>query len=495
MGGNVFAKVWLFCASDLGMRFLAEAAARGSGFVVTPLLAWSLGASVFGSYTQVLALSFALVPLVSAGIGYSVIRRLAGSQDNNRSRATLCVAAGLVSFICAGFATFLIFFSSEVAEFLSLDVGISETKVMVAVALLSWLVALEALVQEYLRATQKVRHSLYIQFSSIAIHIGTLLVATYLGELSIWGALILLGFSKLLVIFILLTIIAFCKKNEDDTSYFFPEIRTLLAGIPFMLAGLAEWASNIGDRLVVGKYLGPEFVAQYVAAVMLLSIIVALGAPFWWLLFPEIVKYTRLSDWKGCKERVQERTALFVELSIPTLCLLSLLADPLVSLLVNTQATGMSPVVVILGLAVLMNQISTGWEYFVIAISSGKQLVIITVFCLASGFLVAVLAAPFWGIIGIASGILIGKSLLAGSLAYIANRAGFGGGVWKKNQAIAVVCANLMIFIVISTTISFVLPVGLFYQLLLGGGMFLFLQMIAYGTYFRLGGISQLQTL
>nr|WP_303047728.1 oligosaccharide flippase family protein [Thalassospira sp. HF15] len=479
----------------MGIRFVAEAAARGSGFVITPLLAWSLGAAVFGSYTQVLAFSFALVPVVSAGIGYSVIRRLAGSKDDNRSRATLYVAAAMISLICAGFGALLCVFSSEVATFLSLDVGTSETNLMILVAVLSWLAALEALVQEYLRAMQKVRQSLYVQFASIAVHIATLLVAAYLGALSIWLAVVLLGISKLVVIFILIVVMVFCQKEEIESPYSLPAIGTLLAGIPFMLAGLAEWASNLGDRLVVGRYLGPEFVAQYVAAVMLLSTIVALGAPLWWLLFPEMVKYTKLSDWKGCKERVQERTTLFVELSIPTLCLLSLLADPLISLLVNTQATGMTPVVVILGLAVLTNQISTGWEYFVIAMSSGKQLVSVTVCCLASGFLVAVLAAPIWGILGVASGILIGKSLLAGSLAYIANRAGFGGGVWKKNQAIVVLCANSMIFIVISITTFFVSPVGLFYELLLSGGMFLFLQMVAYGAYFRLGGISQLQTL
>jgi O-antigen/teichoic acid export membrane protein len=474
---------------------VAEAVARGSGFVVTPLLAWSLGASVLGSYTQVLAFSFALVPIVSAGIGYSIIRRLAGSKDDNHSRATLYVAAAMISLICAGFGGLLCIFSSEVTIFLSLDVGTSETNLMILVAVLSWLVALEALVQEYFRAMQKVRQSLYVQFASIAVHIATLLVAAYLGALSIWLALVLLGISKLVVIFILIFFMVFYQGEGRESSYSLPAIGTLLAGIPFMLAGLAEWASNLGDRLVVGKYLGPEFVAQYVAAVMLLSTIVALGAPLWWLLFPEMVKYTKLADWKGCKERVQERTALFVELSIPTLCLLSLLADPLISLLVNTETTGMTPVVVILGLAVLTNQISTGWEYFVIVMSSGKQLVVVTVCCLASGFLVAVLAAPIWGVLGVASGILIGKSLLAGCLAYIANRIGFGGGVWKKNHTIVVLCMNLMIFIVISSTTSFVSPISLFDHILLGGGMFVFLQVIAYGAYFWFGGISQLQTL
>lgn len=482
-----------FLKSDLGIRFVAEAASRGSGFVVTPLLAWSLGASVFGSYTQVLALSFALVPIVSAGIGYSVIRRLAGSQEGYHSRATLYVAAAMVSLICLGFGTLLSAFSSEIASFLSLDVGLREPDLMTGVAVLSWLIALEALVQEYLRAMQKVRESLYVQFASITIHIATLLTAIYFGGLSIWLALLLLGISKLAVVFILLAVTVFCKKDGDDRSCSIPAIRTLLAGIPFMLAGLAEWASNLGDRLVVGKYLGPEIVAQYVAAVMLLSSIVALGAPLWWLLFPEIVKHVKLSDWKGCKERIQQRTALFVELSLPTLCVLSLLADPLISLLVNTQSTGMTPLVIILGLAVLMNQVSTGWEYFVVATSSGKKLVAVTVCSLATGFLITVVAAPICGILGIASGILFGKSLLACSLAYIANRAGFQGVVWKNNQVMVLVCVNVMIFFVTWISMHFFSPVDLLYQILFGGVMFLMLQVVAYLAYFWLGWVSQLK--
>ncbi|WP_338186424.1 lipopolysaccharide biosynthesis protein [Thalassospira tepidiphila] len=476
------------------MRFLAEAASRGSGFVVAPLLAWSLGASVFGSYTQVLALTFALVPIVSAGMGYTVIRQLAGSQDDYSSRTTLSAAVGIISLVCAGLGVLLVAFSSEVTSYLSLDVAVSAASLMVAVALLSWLVALEALIQEYLRAMQMVRQSLYVQLASIGIHLAALLVAAYLGSLSIWLALILLGASKLMVISILLSVTVFKIKNRGSNYFSIPATRTLLAGIPFMLAGLAEWASNLGDRLVVGKYLGPEIVAQYVAAAMLLSSIAALGAPLWWLLFPEMVKYTKLSDWKRCKEKVQYRTTVFIELSFPTLCLLSLLADPLISLLVNTRSTGMSAVVFMLGIAVLLNQVSTGWEYFVIAMSSGKQLVAVTVCCLATGFLIALLAAPVWGIFGVALGILFGKLLLAGSLAYLANRVGFSGVVWKVNPAAVILGANLMIFILVSIIAHFVSPANAISKIVLGGGMFLFLQAIAYAGYFRLGGITQLRS-
>ncbi|PKR60097.1 lipopolysaccharide biosynthesis protein [Thalassospira lohafexi] len=435
-----------FCKSDLGLRFMAEAAARGSGFVVTPLLSWTLGAAVFGGYTQILSLSFAFVPIISAGLGYTVIRQVAAGPKPQQGWGLLVFSISFVSFLCVLLASVMLVFSGEINSLISLSMAVKSSSVVLAVSALTWVVAIEALVQEYFRAMRWVRYSLIVQLSALALHLCVLALVFLAGSLSLWSALAVLVLTKLCVIAVVLIVMFLLYSKSDNGRCQNPNWRVLISGIPFMLAGFAEWAGNLGDRLIVGNYLGAEVVAQYTASVMLLSVIVALGAPLWWLLFPEIVQQTHHSNYQRCREIVQQRTMAFVELGLPTLFLLALIADPAISLLVNSNATDMSGVVFLLGAAVFVNQLATGWEYFIVSVSSGKRLMFSTLISSLLGFAIAIYLGPSMGIAGIALGVLSGKVILAFTYCVLANRNGFPGAVWETLPSFIIIAVNVVVF-------------------------------------------------
>jgi O-antigen/teichoic acid export membrane protein len=443
------------------MRFLAEAAARGNSFVVTPLLAWVLGAAVFGSYAQIQSLSFAFVPLVSAGLGFTVIRQVAAHKEPVNSTGLLFFCIGLLSALCLVLGVFLSAISAEVLKLLSLSWEPEPTLLVCLVTGLAWATALDALTQEYFRAQKWVRYSLAIQLIAIFLHLALLFAVFFAGELSIWSAVLTLVFAKLLVvIFVLVNEVRRGRQEVSGKQLARPQLTVLVSGIPFMLAGLAEWAGNLGSRLIVGQSMGAEMVAQYTAAVMLLSAIVALGAPFWWLLFPEIVRYKSSGNIELCNAVIQHRTMSFLELSVPVFALICLTADPAVSLLVNSSTSEISSVVFVLGVAVLINQVATGWEYFVVSVSSGKRLLLATSGSALIGFVLAVILAQDFGMLGVAFGILLGKLFLAITYLSIARYKGMSGLVFKPKRSGAIVLISLVAYLSVEWMLDILHPDG-----------------------------------
>lgn len=439
MRGKTVRNLVQFFKSDLGIRFIAEGAVRSSAFVVTPLLSWSLGASVFGGYLQIMSLSFAFVPLVSAGLGFTVIRQLAGQRNDTKAPQLLAISIGIISTLCVRLATILGLLADNIVSYFALSMFEDSSWLVWTIPVLAWIFATEALVGEYLRAQIKARASLYVQVASFGLHMAGLGGILWLYELSLEKALLSIAISKLVIIgFVLCPVVLRLQGNDKQRSTPL-SLKTVLGGLPFMLAGLAEWAANLGDRLIVGRFLGAEAVAHYGAGIMMLSVIAALGAPVWWMLFPTVAKHIKNQNLRACQDAIKHYTMLFAELAFPVLALVVLTANPAISLLLNSPAENMTVVVLIAGCAIITSQITTGWEYYLVTISSGKRLMTATVTCSLVGFAVAWHFAPEWGLIGVTFGMLSGKLGLGLFYAISANRNGFGGAVWRTKH-LALLC-------------------------------------------------------
>lgn len=438
---NLSRKMITFFKSDLGVRFVAEGVVRSNAFILTPLLSWSLGAVVFGSYLQLMSLAFAFVPLVSAGLGFTVIRKLAGRTDSSDAPNLLLTAIGIVSFLCLSLMLILAFTAENVLIFLSLNTILAPSWLTIVVPSLAWIFAVEALIGEYMRAMVKARLSLYIQIVSFALQMAFLGVVLTFDKLSLGSTLLSIAAAKVVVIaYLLIPILIRIKKHSTKNKSSL--LQVALSGLPFMLAGLAEWAGNLGDRLIVGRFLGPEAVAHYGASIMILSVLAALGAPIWWLLFPTVSAHVRNGETEHCRVTVRQRTMLFTELALPILALAILVVNPAVSLLLNSPVSNMTAVILLAGCAILISQMTTGWEYYLVCVSSGKRLMTASVICSLLSFGSAWQLAPSWGLVGVASGMLIGKATLGLFFAISANRNGFVGCAWPMRSFVTLVTVN-----------------------------------------------------
>ena len=67
--------------SALAWRFVAEGIGRAAAFLTMPLLARLVGADGYGEFTLAQASIAALVPVASLGLGFSLVRRIAGTLE------------------------------------------------------------------------------------------------------------------------------------------------------------------------------------------------------------------------------------------------------------------------------------------------------------------------------------------------------------------------------------------------------------------------------
>ncbi len=78
-------------------RFLAEAITKGSALILAFLLARWLAVEGFGAYSQTQALVAVLVPLALLGLGFAIVRQIAGATTTQDIASPIATAFLLVS--------------------------------------------------------------------------------------------------------------------------------------------------------------------------------------------------------------------------------------------------------------------------------------------------------------------------------------------------------------------------------------------------------------
>ncbi|MEQ8284600.1 oligosaccharide flippase family protein [Thalassospira sp.] len=410
-------------ASDLGQRFLVEGLARGTAFMLVPLLSWSMGAIAWGGYSQTISLSFAFVPLVSAGLGFSLIRSLAGERNSVHAVPLLSLSIGIITALCLFVAAALLFCGPSILAFLSFPDFLVTSLWLGLIVLLSWVSAVDAVIQEFLRAQQNVPLSVRLQLITAVVHFGCLALLSLSGSVSIHTAVGALLLARIATVGYGLVVVYRVKLAEQRLPANWR--RLVISGIPFMIAGLAEWASNMGDRLLVGYFLGAEAVALYSAILLLLSLLIACGAPFWWLLFPAMVSAEKSSGTDLLIQTAKRYNLDYLCLALAVGGLVVVVAEPLLSLMLDMKVSGVTRLALLMALALLFNQLTTAWEYFLVLRTGGKRLMVVAllVSLLGPGF--GILVAPLWGVEGIAAVLLFARLVASASFGWMAWQLGF----------------------------------------------------------------------
>ncbi|WP_430472572.1 lipopolysaccharide biosynthesis protein [Thalassospira lucentensis] len=426
-------------ASDLGQRFLVEGLARGTALMLVPLLSWSMGAIAWGGYSQTISLSFAFVPLVSAGLGFSLIRSLAGERNSVHAVPLLSLSIGIITALCLFVAAALLYCGPQLLAWLSFPDFLVSSLWLGLIVLLSWVSAMDAVIQEFLRAQQNVPLSVRLQFITAVVHLGCLALLSLSGSVSIHtaiGALLLARFATVGYGLMVVYRVKFPEQKLPENWR-----RLAISGIPFMIAGLAEWASNMGDRLLVGYFLGSEAVALYSAILLLLSLLIACGAPFWWLLFPAMVSAEKSTGTDLLIQTVKRYSLDYLCLALAVGGLVVVVAEPLLSLMLDMKISGVTRLVLLMALVLLLNQLTTAWEYFLVLRTGGKRLMAIALLVSLLGPGLGILVAPVWGVEGIAAVLLFSRLVASASFGGIAWQSGFRDWPLAKGEALFLLLA------------------------------------------------------
>ena len=412
---------------DLMLRFVAEGATKGSALVMAFLLARWLAAEGFGGYSQTQALVAVLVPLVLLGLGFALIRQIAGAAttaDIVAPVATAFVIASAVSLVVA--AAMWAAANTIAAHFTDHPAA---TSLVRAAAILLPIAVWQSLLFEALRARHRVKSATVLQIAESGLSL-LAIIALALSE-NLTPVTAIAAIAALKLVFFVLAGVDLALSEHIRPSQLallpLPGIRAALAlGIPFMIAGLGEALMGLVDRVLVGSLAGADTVGRYVAAQTLIAVLASWGAPYWWLLYPRMARAIATDSSAHALSAVHRLFGNFIAWATPLAVLLAILGAQILTVALG-ETFRISPTTMsVLVLAVFVNQSATPWEYYLYV--TGKAVFLMWT-SLAWGIIAVagiVILLPELDLLGAAISVATARLGFALSLVFKAGQNGLG---------------------------------------------------------------------
>lgn len=395
----------------IAFRFMAEFTSRASSLITFPLMARYLGADGYGVNTQIGVFITFLIPIATLGLGFGVVRIMAGNQTietvSSRLYTTLLAVVTASSIL-----SLFMFLAAPVLNqlFIKVDWATDIIRWSSPLILLS---AVEQAVKDYYRARLRIiSYSVLQSLQTIVYVTAVAIVLTSGGGLLqvVWSWLaIKLGFN-------LVSILYFVIIKEIEPIPSFMPVKDLLDvlrfGFPIVIAGLGTWVTSVGDRWVIGYFMTIRDVAIYNAAYTLAGILAAIASPFWNPLYPEMASCFNNHDMPALRHACRKYTNGFSLIGIPATVGLILLANPLLIKLGSQDFSIQTITFALIILGLFSDQISANVQYLVYLHNEPKYMRNVSIISGLVNVALNLVTVPFLGITGAAFATLCSYLLL-----------------------------------------------------------------------------------
>ncbi|NMB53949.1 MAG: polysaccharide biosynthesis protein [Leptolinea sp.] len=301
---------------SLASRFIAEFVNRASSFIVFPLMIKYLSPEAYGVNTQIQTLTAYLMTIAGLGLGFYVIKELSGKIERSilsrRFRSSLLLV-GSVSLLLGAF---LIVFPDLINQWLF--------RVDWAPEIIRWSFGLllfsswEQVIRDFLRARLKiVAYSTMQIFQAVAYVVGVsaVLLAGY-GLLEIIQLTIAI---RLVSVIMMIAYLAFSGEIELAGGFISrqEQLKAVQWGLPLVASSLSVTIIGNGDRTILGALTDATSVGIYGASYQLANVLLAIGSPFWSLLYPLLATYKNSEDFQGLSHASQRYVNAFAFIGFP----------------------------------------------------------------------------------------------------------------------------------------------------------------------------------
>ncbi len=300
-----------------------------SSLILLPILTKNFSIQDYGIWVQVYITMMLLPNIITLGLPYALIRFLSGEKDKKRIQEDFYSVTCLVIILSLVATTLLYLFKNSIASFLfNGNLAISEL-----LPLIVFTASLNLLFLNFFITFQEIKK--YSIFLLIQTYLNVLLnVVFVLLNLGIFFAVLAFLISQFTVFIIMLIMIineiGFKIPNFNNLNEY------LSFGIPIAPSNLSGWIIDSSDRYVINILLGIAFVGYYNPAYNLGMIIKMFITPITVILTPALSKYHVLDKRKEIKILLKYSLKYFLLLAIPAAFGLSILAEPLLSILTTS---------------------------------------------------------------------------------------------------------------------------------------------------------------
>ena len=389
----------------VAFRFVSEIFVKGASFFILFLISKYLGVVSFGVNAQITTIVSFFVPIATLGLGFSLVRLLAGESDKNfRSRRFLSslILVTLTSLI------FLIFIFAFAPVLNSLFFKVDQAvPVIRGASILVLITAIDSLLNDYFRARM-----LFGQYSAAQITQSFALVLLISGS-------IYLGYGLLEVVLVtvsvgviknFLMVVYVFTRDVDLRAGLLPALDSLMMvrfGFPIVLTGMSSWIMSVGDRTLIGYFTNIGQVGVYSAAYTLSGILVVLGAPFWAPLYPVLSSAKRNATLSEVNLATTKYMSAFCIVAVPALIGMTLLSSELLQLFGSKEFV-MHPLVFgMIAFSLFSDQFTTSAHYLIYLENRPMFLLRLLTCSGCSNLILNVVLLPRYGIAGAAFSTLL----------------------------------------------------------------------------------------
>ena len=390
-------------AGNVGLAGGTNVIVTLKGFILIPILTKGLGAEFYGIYALIVVTISLLAPLCTLGLGYAIVRFLGPEKDREKVSKGVSSIFVVTSSIALAVSILLFAFSRPLST--AFFGGVDATFYIKIAAFLVFLTAFEQIMANYFRAFQQMKKYAIFTISSV---IGQIALTAYLVLVADWG---LSGvFVSILVIMALVSLLGFfwIKSDIKISTPSFSIIKDYLPlALPILPISLCYWFINLGDRYVIGYFMGADAVGVYSAAYGLGGVVAFFYAPIATALLPAITGLYEDNRIQEVKTHLKYSLKFFLMFAIPSVFGLSVLSRSLLETLTTSEFIGGYTIVPIIALATVLFSCGNIYGNVLFLLKRTRMMSLIYVGLALLNVALNIILVLFIGIIGAAIATLI----------------------------------------------------------------------------------------
>lgn len=270
------------------MRFFSEIANKLSAIVIFYLYTRYLGVIGYGLNVQLNAIVTVLISISSLGVIFQIINQ---SDNGDKTYTSNLFWTNLITIVALSMIVVLpMLIFPAVVNRLWMKIPGADSIIKLG-GILVILTVVDNYVQGFYRSRLRfVQITLFdlIQLLLVTAGISVVVMTTANLFLTIAVSLVVvlvMVFIKIVMLFVLgeITLVKF--KILTDVVF-----ESLVYGWPIVLMNLGNWILNLSDRMFIGYFYNVKEVGVYSAVYTLAGLIGIFGAPFWYLMYPTMIK-------------------------------------------------------------------------------------------------------------------------------------------------------------------------------------------------------------
>jgi len=391
-----------------GTAIIAE---RFISILIIPLLTKTLPQEIYGIWTQMIITAGLLSPIILVGFYTSMVRFLAGNQNDQETSTIFHGMLGIVVFNSFFFVAITFVFTPSVSRIMFGDNRFSHFVYLFGFFLTAQV--LFNMASAFLLARKEIRVLSMYYFLKNGGRIGILAIGILLLHLNLFHAIIFIVIAQLLLSSFVYIKNILKKVGFNIAIRNIPWKEIMFFSLPLIPYSVFIWVNNFVDRYCILHILNINQVSVYAVSYSLAALIGLFNSILGFTLYPHMAHLWNEGNKGGAAEILSKAMAYYLFFTIPAIAIVTILSTPIITIVSTAEYISSWQVVFWLGVGI---GIFGFYELNVLSILLANKTLLnlkISAAALIVNIILNIIMIPKIGILGAAIATCMSNSVLA----------------------------------------------------------------------------------